>query len=134
MEREQLERLAVRLLAGELSPPDFADAFAAAGGRGSAELGAVTLDLDRRRRCGFPEVVFGEGKSVATLENIFRRLVAERTPVLATRIIAEKGERRVQTFSGGRYNSLARCGTGYPRWAWRPLACLASESVGCLAW
>ena len=121
MEREQLERLAARLLAGELAPADFVEVCAAAGGWGTAALGDVTLDLDRRRRCGFPEVVFGEGKSVETLEKIFRRLVAERTPVLATRIIAEKGERRVQTFSGERYNSLARCGTGHPRWAWRPL-------------
>ncbi len=29
-----------------------------------AELGDVTLDLDRQRRCGFPEVVFGQSKSV----------------------------------------------------------------------
>ena len=108
MEREQLERLAARLLAGELAPADFVEVCAAAGGWGTAALGDVTLDLDRRRRCGFPEVVFGEGKSVETLEKIFRRLVAERTSVLATRISAEKGERLVQTFSGGRYNSLAR--------------------------
>ena len=108
MEREQLERLAARLLAGELAPADFVEVCAAAGGWGTAALGDVTLDLDRRRRCGFPEVVFGEGKSVETLEKIFRRLVAERTPVLATRISADKGERLMQTFSGGRYNSLAR--------------------------
>ena len=27
----------------------------------------VTLDFDRARRCGFPEVVFAEGKDVETL-------------------------------------------------------------------
>jgi NCAIR mutase (PurE)-related protein len=69
---------------------------------------AVTLDLDRQQRCGFPEVVYGEGKSVETLKGIFARLQANHTPVLATRISAEKAEQLVQQFPGSQYNSLAR--------------------------
>ena len=42
----------------------------------TADLGEVQLDLDRRRRCGYPEVVFAEGKPVATLQKVFRRLLA----------------------------------------------------------
>ena len=74
----------------------------------TAELGDVTLDLDRQRRCGFPEVIFGESKSVETLCRIFHRLIDERQPVLATRVDAEKGEALSREFPGGRYNAVAR--------------------------
>ena len=36
-----------------------------------ADVGEAQIDLDRRRRCGFPEVVFAEGKTVAAMEKIF---------------------------------------------------------------
>jgi NCAIR mutase (PurE)-related protein len=74
----------------------------------TAELGDVTLDLDRQRRCGFPEVVFGQSKPVETLCRIFRRLLEERQPVLATRIEPDKGELLLREFPGARYNAVAR--------------------------
>ncbi len=67
-----------------------------------------TLDLDRARRCGFPEVVFGEGKSVDTLTAIFQRLVANDIDVLATRIAHEKSDELLQVFPRGKYNERAR--------------------------
>jgi len=66
------------------------------------------LDLDRRRRCGFPEVIFGESKPAQTLAAIFRRLLAEGQPVLATRVSADKAELLVTEFPAGRYNGVAR--------------------------
>jgi hypothetical protein len=66
------------------------------------------LDLDRARRCGFPEVVYGEGKSVDILTKIFQRLLDEGIHVLATRISAEKAEALAAAFPSGRYNSAAR--------------------------
>ncbi len=68
----------------------------------------VTLDLERGTRCGFPEVVFAEGKDLATLEGIFRQLLANRIPVLATRVDPEKGDALSGSFSTGRFNPLAR--------------------------
>jgi NCAIR mutase (PurE)-related protein len=68
----------------------------------------VSLDLERGRRCGFPEVVYGEGKDVATLVDIFRQLLADGVSVLATRITTEKAARLRETYPGGRYNELAR--------------------------
>src|SRR3954449_13541869 len=105
MQHEQLEQYARQLLAGSILPSEFA---ALCGRSLSAELGDVTLDLDRQRRCGFPEVVFGEGKTVATLEKIFHRLIAEATPVLATRVSRDKAGSLLQVFPQGRYNELAR--------------------------
>jgi pyridinium-3,5-biscarboxylic acid mononucleotide synthase len=74
----------------------------------TARLANATLDLDRARRCGFPEVVFGEGKTVAALEKIFQRLLEERMPVLATRVSEEKAESLVEMFPEGVYNTAAR--------------------------
>ena len=74
----------------------------------TAELGDVTLDLDRRRRCGFPEVVFGQSKPVETLSRIFRCLLDEHQPVLATRIEPDKATELLQQFPTARYNAVAR--------------------------
>src|SRR5688500_7361633 len=73
-----------------------------------APINAVTLDLDRQRRCGFPEVVFGEGKTAETMAAIFTRLLSEGMPVLATRVTPEKAAILQQHFSDGRYNATAR--------------------------
>jgi NCAIR mutase (PurE)-related protein len=73
-----------------------------------AAIPTATVDLDRRRRCGFPEVVFGQGKSVEQLCEILAALVATGDEVLATRIDAELAAGLVATFPQGRYNSIAR--------------------------
>lgn len=67
-----------------------------------------TLDLDRARRCGFPEVVFGEGKCVDTLKAIFQQLLLDDAEVLATRIAGEKAVELLKTFPRGKYNERAR--------------------------
>lgn len=82
--------------------------YESAGRPHSAQFAEVTLDLDRSRRCGFPEVVYGEGKSVETLKRIFTRLLEEGTPVLATRISAKKAEQLGREFPSGAYNDVAR--------------------------
>jgi hypothetical protein len=69
---------------------------------------SFTLDLDRARRCGFPEVVFGEGKCVDTLKSIFTQLLDNNTEVLATRIALEKSEQLLKIFPNGKYNDRAR--------------------------
>ena len=83
----RLEQLAKELLAGRIALADF---VARASGPATADLAEAQLDLDRRRRCGYPEVVFGQGKTVATLAKIFERQMAERIDVLATRISPEQ--------------------------------------------
>src|SRR5690606_25374666 len=44
----------------------------------------------------------------ATLAKIFERLLAEKTPVLATRITPDKAEALIQQFPAGKYNSAGR--------------------------
>lgn len=105
MQRAELEQLARQLAGGALSVEQFVQTVARPL---SAHLGEATLDLDRGRRCGFPEVVYGEGKSVEMLTKIFQRLLDEKIHVLATRISAEKAALLATAFPAGRYNAAAR--------------------------
>ena len=68
----------------------------------------MTLDLDRRRRCGFPEVVYGEGKTTDTLVKIVHQLLHDRMTVLVTRIDATKAERLLAEFPQANYNAVGR--------------------------
>ncbi|MDP6446348.1 MAG: nickel pincer cofactor biosynthesis protein LarB [Pirellulaceae bacterium] len=105
MDRIQLSQLAKQLARGELTVDEFlAETSAAA----SAELPGVTLDLDRQRRCGYPEVVFGEGKSAQTLLSIFGEFASRDMPALATRLDADKQARLTKAFPTGRANQAAR--------------------------
>ena len=97
--------MAQRLLAGHVSLEGFLAQLARPK---TADLGEVQLDLDRRRRCGYPEVVYGQGKTVASMEKIFNRLISEGVDVLATRVAPEAAEELSRTFPATRYNPVAR--------------------------
>ncbi len=111
MESSILEKLAGGLLTGGMTSGDFislAEEPTASRTPSTAELGEVTLDLDRRRRCGFPEVIFGEGKTVATLAKIMERMREEKVRVLVTRVSLEKGQELVSLFPAAVYNEVGR--------------------------
>ena len=105
MNRQDIIEAANQLLSGKISLDQFVEDIVPAR---SADLGEATLDLDRRRRCGFPEVVYGEGKSVVILEKIFRRLLDDCCDVFATRISPDKADALSSSFSTARYNNIAR--------------------------
>jgi NCAIR mutase (PurE)-related protein len=73
----------------------------------TADLTEAQLDLDRAQRCGYPEVVYAAGKTLDTLDKIFRRLLSAGVNVLATRVSAEHAAALVPRFAGSRYNELA---------------------------
>jgi NCAIR mutase (PurE)-related protein len=74
----------------------------------SAQLSAATVDLDRRRRCGYPEVIFGPGKTVEQICQIAATLVEHGEPVLATRIDEQQAAGLLAAFPSGRHNKVAR--------------------------
>lgn len=67
----------------------------------------VRLDWDRQKRCGFPEAIFGEGKSFTQLREILTQQLQARQPVLITRIAAEDAQALTQIFDV-HYNPVAR--------------------------
>jgi len=107
---DETRNLAQRLAAGELTVEAFLAALSNAQATTvrTADLGDAKLDLDRRRRCGYPEVVYAEGKSDEALERICRRLLDVGVNVLATRTSAQQAQRLLTLFPQGRYNAVAR--------------------------
>ena len=105
MNPQHLENLARQLLAGTIVLEDFVSEAARPV---TADLAEAQIDLDRQRRCGYPEVVYGQGKTVPTLEKIFRRQMAEEIDVLATRISVEQAAELSVSFPTARYNPVAR--------------------------
>jgi NCAIR mutase (PurE)-related protein len=72
------------------------------------ELGFASLDHHRHLRLGLGEVVYGEGKTVEEAVEIAARLSAPGTPVLLTRLDAEKMAALEERFPGSRSNRRAR--------------------------
>jgi NCAIR mutase (PurE)-related protein len=105
MNARRLEELARQLLDGTLVLDQFLSEVVHPA---TADLAEAQIDLDRQRRCGYPEVVFAQGKSVPTLTKIFHRMAAEGIEVFATRVSAEQAETLCTTFATGRYNAVAR--------------------------
>lgn len=99
-----LEQTLRDLQAGHLSVEDALEQI-----NGVKELGYAAIDTDRQRRNGFPEVIFGEGKTVEQMEGIMQFLLQKELPILATRVSLQKGEALSQLFPNGRYYPEARC-------------------------
>jgi len=74
------------------------------------DLDEVQLDISRQDRCGFPEVIYGEGKTKETILKTFQAFATRGIDAFATRISAEKGEFLQQQLSEHtfRYNPIAR--------------------------
>ena len=66
-------------------------------------------DFNREARCGYPEVVFGEGKSDADLTRVSRKIFDEHGRVLVTRVNAERAPLLLEHLPGARYEDRARC-------------------------
>ncbi len=73
-----------------------------------ADLGFAQVDLDRRARCGFPEVIFCEGKTPAWVEGVARRLAEANQDCLGTRVNAEQSAHLAMCFPFADQDRLAR--------------------------
>ncbi len=105
MASSAIDLLITQLLAGDLSREQFTQAVLDST---VAPGEAVTLDLDRQRRCGFPEVIYSEGKPVETMLAIFRELQNQGSRILATRASAEQASAISAEFPAVVYNAVAR--------------------------
>ena len=73
-----------------------------------AALGYAHVDLQRRARCGFPEVIFCEGKAPEWVEGVVRQLVEAGQDCLATRVNAEQAAHLANLFPQARQDRVAR--------------------------
>lgn len=56
------------------------------------DLGYAKIDHHRKKRQGFPEVIYGEGKSVEQIVAILEAIKSQGDSILATRIAKEKAD------------------------------------------
>ena len=71
-------------------------------------LGHSRLDLDRERRCGHAEVVFGEGKTADELVEVSRALVEVHGRVLVTRANPDAARAVAAALPGATHHERAR--------------------------
>lgn len=72
------------------------------------EMGFATVDLDRERRTGFPEVVMGEGKTVEQVASIAKRIHDASGVVLVTRSVEKAADAVSELIPSAQY--MPSCG------------------------
>ncbi len=76
-----------------------------------ADLGFAQVDTHRALRKGFPEVIFGAGKTAAEIVAIARQILARETCALITRVNLDHARALRKAFRRAVYHPRARCVT-----------------------
>jgi pyridinium-3,5-biscarboxylic acid mononucleotide synthase len=105
MNTEQLLELMRAVQANTLSVDDAVQRL---GTRAEADLGYAHVDLQRRQRCGYPEVIFCEGKTAAWIIGVVQQLAGAGQDCLATRVSAEQADLLSQQFPTASQDRVAR--------------------------
>ena len=103
------KEILIRFQEGQLSLEEAASQL-----EGIDDIGFASLDLSRNKRNGFPEIIYGEGKTKEQIEKIIESLEKEHFPVLATRVDSEKGQYLLEKISHGFYYETARAFVVHP--------------------
>jgi pyridinium-3,5-biscarboxylic acid mononucleotide synthase len=101
-------RLLEKFRAGGVSREQVIRAFQAAP---VADLGFAQVDTHRALRKGFPEVIFGAGKTPTQVVRIAAKLIEHHERVLATRVTPEHARALRKKFKRAVHHELARCVT-----------------------
>ncbi len=72
------------------------------------EMDNILLDHHRYLRKGFPEVVYGPGKSIRQLKDIVSTFLEQKVPILITRIDEQKAQGLCRQVPAMRYDHVAR--------------------------
>jgi len=103
--RERVRTLLAGVADGTVTPASALDDLAA---EPFEYIGVATIDHHRALRQGFPEVIFGEGKTVEQVVAIAERIAARDGAFLATRVSPEASAALAQKFHRLELNALAR--------------------------
>ncbi|MGE3805593.1 MAG: 1-(5-phosphoribosyl)-5-amino-4-imidazole-carboxylate carboxylase, partial [Gemmataceae bacterium] len=109
---EQLQRgsLDVEAVLSKLPPPAVVD------------IEYAHVDLHRRERCGFPEVIFCEGKTPEWVAGVVKQLIGAGQHCLATRVNEAQAVFLAEEFPDGQQDRIART-------FWLPAGAI-SEPIG----
>ncbi len=106
MDSHELKTLLEQVRAGGLLPEDAVHMIRMAPIASAGSF--ATIDLQRRVRCGFPEVIFGQGKTPEQIEAILRVMLAHEQGGLVTRLTPESAAHMARAFPEGIHNTVAR--------------------------
>jgi len=110
MNRQQLRALLDEVRSGRVTPEAAHDRlFQVLRQSPFEDLGFARVDHHRATRQGFPEVVFGQGKTPEQIAAIAERLVNGGQNLLVTRTTPEAYRAVVPLVGGAVYHDLARC-------------------------
>ncbi len=93
------------------------------------DLGFAKIDHHRRIRNGYPEVIYGEGKTTPQIVEIFARLAENNPNVLCTRATAAAAEAVQKRVPEARYHELCRI-IELRRDPAEPVGCVAVAAAG----
>jgi len=105
MRRDHVRDLLKQVADGSIDVSRALDALAV---EPTESLGFATLDHHRALRQGFPEVVYGAGKTTDQICEIARRIVARGDAVLVTRIAEDAATRLAASLPNVELNALGR--------------------------
>jgi len=110
MNRQQIRALLDDVHAGILTPEAAQDRILQVLSQQPYEdLGFARVDHQRNTRQGFPEVVFGQGKTPDQVAAIAARIAGAGHTVLVTRTTVEAHRAVVNELPGAMYHELSRC-------------------------
>jgi NCAIR mutase (PurE)-related protein len=105
MRRDRVQALLAEVASGQRSVDE---ALAQLDGAPVVELGFATVDTHRALRQGYPEVVFGQGKTPAQVVAIAARLAESGDGFLVTRAEVATQEALAQHFAAAEINAAGR--------------------------
>lgn len=73
------------------------------------DLGFARVDVDRERRCGFPEVIFGGGKTPEEVARIAEVILEHHDVLLASRVTEAHYRAVAVRFPEAKWHDRARC-------------------------
>jgi len=120
MSPSELRSLLEAVRAGSI---DVAAAAARLGTPAVGDLGFATLDLHRKERCGFPEVIFAEGKTAPWVEAAIRRMGEAGQDCFVTRLSEDQAAYLANHFPQAEQDRLART-------FWLPTATDRPQPIG----
>ena len=105
MNKNRLTRILEHLQRGDLSVDDAADKLTHFV---NEDIAFANIDHHRSLRKGFPEVIFGEGKTSDQIIGIIEKMMPQEDVILTTRVDEEKALRVLAAIPLSRYEADAR--------------------------
>ena len=105
MNHKALQKMLEQVKGGQL---EVADALTALNNLYFEDMGFAQVDHHRSIRKGFPEVIYGEGKTVEQIGQIMERMASQGDVILVTRLDAQKGLALSERFPKSCYDPQAR--------------------------